>query len=571
MGRKALIATFLVIGLTGCVAEPDVRLVDMVYRGEHGVARQYLRDGLAKDGKPAAGSSQDKPDRNFALDRMRLGLVTLADGYAPQVHSAWDQVYQILRKASLNKNAAISNVLLNEDLKIWKGEPFEQALAYHYVGLHYAMQGSWDNARTAYQNSLFPLQAVVKGKASPVDVIEASEGQDASFFDRPTQEKTDFAMGYLMSGIASQQVGVTTGDPERHDEAREQFAQAVSFNPRVGEIVQLLDPTSYNTVLVVEYGRGPQKIGTGMDNAIASFRAMTPSDQARLVVETESGSRNYPWVCDVNAMSQDHMWNNLQDMRIAKSTIGTGLVIAGAATGVIGAHNDSAEAVIAGLGLMAAGAFAKAGSHADTRYCELMPQRVYIAPLDISAPNSTVTLQVEGAPQSRLVLTGLNPPPPAHGGSAAQLVYARLVSAAPAPPRWATSGDILYANDFAPRAGHITLPYILGGDCVRTPSEEVLEEYQKAGFLRDMTVTDLEQLYREEGIRWTIQDENGTPGLHVLEGGKSLLCPRPGSVGYARLFGARHGPYRPTSKRVKEIYARVQLQLAPAQPAQASK
>ena len=554
--------------LGGCVAAPDAGLVVPVYRGEHGVARQHLKSRLGKGGGLTPAASVEKPDRNFVLERMRLGLTTIADGYAPELYSAWDEVYQVLRKASLNKNAAVTAVVINEDLKIWKGEPFEQALAYHYVGLHYAMQGSWDNARTAYMNSLFPLQAVVKGKASTVDVIEASKGKDESFFDKPTQEKTDFALGYLLSGIASQQVGLATGDPERHDEARVQFSEAISFNPKIAEVVQRLDPKAYNTVLVVEYGRGPQKIATGMDNVIASFRPLTPSDGARLVVESDGGSRNYPIVCDVNAMSQDHMWNNLQDMRIAKSYIGTGLVAAGAATTAIGAYNDSAAAVGVGLGLMLAGAVAKAGAHADTRYCELVPQRVYVVPLMISAPQTTLTLQVEGAPQSRLVLTGLNPPT----GPTAQLVYARLVSAAPAPPTWATSGRIVYANDFAPHAGQVRLPYILGGDCVRTPSPEALADYQKAGFLLGMTVNELEQLYREEGIRWTLQDENGTPGLHVLEGGKSLVCPRPGSVGYARLFGDRHGPYRPTSKRVRELAAQVQSQLqTPMSPAQAAK
>jgi tetratricopeptide (TPR) repeat protein len=555
--RMHILAIVLSTGLAGCVAKPDTLLVDTVYRGRHGVARQYLKDKLGKGGGLESGASAKKPDRNYALDRMRLGLTTLADGYAPEIHSAWDQVYQILRKASLNKNMAVASIVLNEDLKIWKGEPFEQALAYHYVGLHYAMLGSWDNARTAYVNALFPLKAVIKGRHSTVDVLAASRGQDESFFDRVTDEKTDFALGYLMAGIAAQQMGLATGDGERHDEAARQFQEAAALNPHLRQVIAGFDPGLYNTVLVVDYGRGPQKIATGPDRAIASFRPVAYSDGRRLVIEADGQSASYPWACDVNTMAQDHMWNNLQDMRIAKSYLGTGLLLAGGATTMIGAHYGSQEAVIAGLAAMAVGAVAKAGAHADTRYCELMPQRIYVAPLKVAGPGATVTLQVEGAPQSRIVLTGLNPPV----GPDGQLLYVRMVSEGPAAPPWAISGRILYSNDYAPNAGRIRLPYILGGDCVRTPSHEVLASYQAAGFLTDLTLSDLRELYRMEGILWTIQEENGTPGLHVLEGGRSLLCPQPGSAGYARLFGERHAPYKPRSKRVQELAERVKREL----------
>ncbi len=39
--------------------------------------------------------------------------------------------------------------------------------------------------------------------------------------------------------------------------------------------------------------------------------------------------------------------------------------------------------------------------------------------------------------------------------------------------------------------------------------------------------------------------------LHVLEGGKSMVPPLPGSAGYQRLFGEAHPPYRPVSDALK--------------------
>lgn len=38
-----------------------------------------------------------------------------------------------------------------------------------------------------------------------------------------------------------------------------------------------------------------------------------------------------------------------------------------------------------------------------------MPQRVYVVPLMITDPNSTVAVQVQNRPDSKLVLTGLQP------------------------------------------------------------------------------------------------------------------------------------------------------------------
>ena len=69
----------------------------------------------------------------------------------------------------------------------------------------------------------------------------------------------------------------------------------------------------------------------------------------------------------------------------------------------------------------------------------------------------------------------------------------------------------------------------------------------------DFTITDLENLYREEGLSWKTQDQGGYAGKHVLEGGNSLVCPRPGSVGYARIFCQPHEPYVPRTPRAREL------------------
>ncbi len=122
---------------------------------------------------------------------------------------------------------------------------------------------------------------------------------------------------------------------------------------------------------------------------------------------------------------------------------------------------------------------------------------------------------------------------------------------------WANSGKTLYSNDYNPSAGAAMYPFIMGGTDVSIPSEAALNRYQQAGYLQGFTVAELERLYRAEGIVFTPQDVRGIPGKHVLEGGKSLLPPLPGTIGYPRVFCQPAAPYRPGSRELVDAVARM--------------
>lgn len=542
----------------GCVAKPDANLTKAFYSGQIGAGRAYQRGKVDLN---VTGQTTN-PSRDFALNWMRLGMVTLGDGYAPEhPNSAWNNLYNMLIQQDVNKDRKIGAIILNEDTQIWKGEPFEQALAINYVAINLASHGDWGNARAAASQSLFHLKAVKTssdGSTLSTEAVVQDKDIAQGEFDSPTDVETNFAMGYLMTGLASLQQDLAVGETD-HSVADENFRHAAALRPELGGLIEELRTGNYNTILVVGFGQGPQKIATGMDNAIATFRTITDSSSNPLQVSLGSDSYTYPEVCDVNAMAQDHMWNNLQDMRKAKSYVGTALLAAGAGVAGYSAYSNNSGDMYVGLALMAAGALMKASAHADTRYCELMPQRFYIVPVRITAPGTTVHLQVQDMPQSALDLADLSPPQ----GPAAQLRYVQLVSSEPEAPMWATSGKVLYANDYAPQAGANKLPYILGGDCVCTPSQAVLDTYQQAGFLTDMTIDELQQLYALEKISLTVGDDNGTPSLHVLEGGTSLVAPMPGTIGYARLFGAKHPSYQAKSKEVRALQAQYNAILHP--------
>ncbi len=546
-----------VLALPGCGATHDKATIKDLSQGEYRTAAVRVSKSL-----PAK-----RDNRKYLLQRVKLGMLEMADGRPDRAEPVFTEVFDVLRTQGVNDDKTVRSAVFWEGIRFWKGEPFEQALAFHYIGLQHAEMGQWDNARAAANSSLFLLKDFgtnEKGARKTTEDIaktaqqtdpkapeqkQAQDGPPSEYIDHGyTPVKTDFALGHVMSGLASLALG-------RSDEASDQFRHAQSIRGSVSpadgfsEITDRLASGSFNTVFVVDYGQGPIKTSYGMDNVFSRFEPAGGfgSDGRALRLRVGEGAEaSFAAVCDVNSMAQDHKWNNMEDVRRAKSIVGTGLLVGGAG---VAAFGGSDEAVIAGLAMMLAGALMKASAQADTTYCESMPQRIFLAPISLPQEPTTVTLQLGDDPATRLVLPSVRAPSPPERF---QVRYVRLLYA-PAAPQWAASGTVLYANDHCQGSGPSDdLPYILGGTCVRRPSAETLQSYQRAGCLDSLVTADLENLYRAEGIRWDSADEITQPASrHVLEGGDSLITPLPGTTGFARVFCRDHAPYRPRSVELK--------------------
>ncbi|MCC6679076.1 MAG: hypothetical protein IT436_18280 [Phycisphaerales bacterium] len=532
--------------LAGCSSGPEASMTRAVQTGQYAQARARLLSRL----------SDDPSDRSYILDRLRLTVLSLADGLPASADRPANQLFQLLRTQGLNADKTAASVVLNEGVKIWKGEPFEQALGYYYIGVQKGLQGDWDNARAAAGNSLFLLkdfgdnERTGRRKTSEDLAREAArrdrEGESGDqYLDKGyTAVKTNFALGYLLNGIANWALS-------RDDEARDNFAEAARVNAGLEGAARTLSEGRFNTVLIVEAGAGPAKVAYGPDNALARFSPRWPGDARELGVSVGAAApERFAVACDVNAMATDHMWNNLEDVRQVKSVLGSALLIGG---GAVALSSDDSTAQLIGAGAAVLGALMKAGSSADLRYCEVFPQRVYIAPVMIDRPGTRVEVGVDGMPGTRVVIPSMDPPA---AGQRVKLHYIRP-GAWSVPPVYATAGQIVYGNDAydGPVPGD-DLPYILGGRDCRRPSLEALQHYQRSGNLTDLSLVDLENLYRAEGIQLELEEKKGLTGRHILEGGPSLICPLPGSVGYLRLFGQVHGPYQPKSGELRAVLER---------------
>jgi len=550
MGAALVLAT-----LAGCSSyKPDTQIVGLVQADEFGRARERVASGA----KPAPS------DRNFILDRMKLLTLSVADG-VPEASEAYaDRLYDMLRSQGLNDDKTIGTFFAGESAtRVYKGEPYEQALAYSYVSIFDATQGEWGNARTAADDSLFLLrdfsQALQKSGEADSESTSAKDqvAQREALIkeaqkNNPNANKTDsigvdyravasdFEFGYVMKAIAARALG-------ENEELREATATLKQVAPALSSLADTVATGNYNTVIVTTYGLPPQKTGSGMDNAIAIYPATTPSGSESLLITADGKTSNWPVVTDVNRMAADVRWNNLEDMRLAKSYIGTGLLVGGA---TVAAVSNDRGAQLAGLGVALAGLAMKATASVDTRHNETFPQRFYVSLMNLPEASVPLSIQIDNKPETRVTL-------PAVAGPSRGKVALHYVRLPMRQVSWAAAQGVLYANDATGDLAAPTLPYILGGRCVRVPTQELMSTYYKAGLPSDVTLAQLLDVYREEGIMIVGVSDIGEPRRHVLEGGNWLYTPERASVGFVRLFCGEHSAYIPRSAAAQELIARI--------------
>lgn len=518
-GWKPVLLVMVVLALVGCASRPYAQIDRTVWVGQLGQARAAVLEEPAKK-------------NDDALREATLAVLTLSDGYPAQAEVPMQRVYEVLRTRGLNANKEAAAKVLNESVKLWKGEPYEQAILYLYVGMQQAAVGAWDNMRASANSALELLDEFDKARG----VVRENEPSEHGY----VVSQSDLAAAHLLAAIANQQLG-------RDDEASDHLSRVREQRPGLAELCDRIAGKDFDTVLVVEMGLGPVREPSGSDASEATLDYRWPSDEREIVVRDARGELGrFGRVLDVNNFADAYRWDVLAQWRRFKS--GAGSVMAGA--GAVLVLSDDDEAQIAGVGLLLAGLLSKANARADMRSLGVLPQRYYIVPLKLSKTTGTIAVSIGGGMGESALVPGLR----RLEGGKVRLVVVRVPCEARAGDSDTWAGP-RYAGDKTDEdVPGADLPYILGGRCVMTPGPEALSKYQAAGWLEGWTSNDLRELYREEGI--VLPGDVGPgipPGLHVLEGGRSLISPEPGTLGFGRLFFKEHGAFRPRSERVARL------------------
>lgn len=312
-----------------------------------------------------------KPDENFALNNVRLGSAALIEYKLDEAEAAFLRAYEVMNSVGVNSGGrTLGAVLVDEKIKVWRGEPFERAMTNFYLGLIYYMRQDYENARGAFENALFKL----RDYGDENDTLDPDDYREA---------ESSFALGYLMLGKTWIHLG-------REDLAEANLKRAVDLQPSLAGLADLERNQRSNVLLVVDYGYGPQYMRT-YDGAIAGFVPL-PAAAGRVpepVVQVNGSRVELPGLTappvDLLELAQERRWQSIDTIRAVKTTIGTGLIAGGAGYGIYRASKDdfrTEDALISG-GLIAAGMLLKGTSKADVRQWEMLPRSTFVIPLSL--------------------------------------------------------------------------------------------------------------------------------------------------------------------------------------------
>ncbi len=380
--RRASVS--LLAAAAGCVNQADLdarQAVADYHAADYVQARQLLRP-LAKD-----------TNENFVLNNCRLGSTTLAMYDLDGSQSAFLNAYEVLNSYGVNNGGRTAGaVLVSEGIRIWRGEPFERAMANFYLGLTYYMGRDYNNARGAFQNALFKLR----------DYGVGTKDTDPSGPPNPDQYQevdSNFALAQYLLARCYQKLGDA-------DQANATFARLARGRP---DLAALADPrrnAAANVLLVVDFGDGPRK-GTNGDGSFVGFVPAPwqapPLPLPQVTVDGRYANTDAPLV-DLLALAQDTRWQSIDTIRTVKSVLGTGLIAGGAVTGLTARNRDQGYV---GLGLLAAGVLLKATSAPDLRVWDTLPRGTYAIPLTVPPGRHDLTVSFPAFGGQRQVWHGL--------------------------------------------------------------------------------------------------------------------------------------------------------------------
>jgi tetratricopeptide (TPR) repeat protein len=378
---KLLVVFCLLLWAAGCTSKAQragEAAVQAYFAGDPARAVQQL--------KPLA----QKTDENFVLNNARLGSAALVQYDLDEAENAFLRAYEVVNSFGVNSGGrSLGALLVDEKIRVWRGEPFERAMLNFYLGLVYYMRRDYGNARGAFENAMFKLR----------DYADNADRKNQDY----KEVESNFALAAVMLGKSWQRLG-------RDDLARAAFDRVTQMRSNLAPLADYDRNLRSNLLLVVDFGYGPRKVAD-FDGAIAGF-APKPDEEGmiplpQVVVDGQpmdvSGVNQPP--VDLLALAQDKRWQSIDTIRTVKSVVGTGLIYGGAYEATRRRGNDGTA-----LALIAAGALLKATSQADVRQWEMLPRTVFVLPLQVPPGRHDVTVDFPNAPGLRQTWRGLDVP-----------------------------------------------------------------------------------------------------------------------------------------------------------------
>lgn len=348
--------TLLLMG-AGCASTPTQRVSltgDIMVDGPRMIAEGPPRDKVLWQYRTAAAAMR-RGQFDVAKPLLDDALLTLGGVYG--------------KDAEARKSRGMFS---KEARKTFIGEPYERSMAYFYRGMLYWRDGELDNARACFRSAQF----------------EDSDAENAAY-------KGDWVLPDYLDGLATTKLGGNGEDTLKRAKAAAKNINLPDYQPQA------------NVLVIVEYGPGPQKYGTGQYGEQLRFR--TPGSPV-VAAQIKTGSINLPVApCDdlnFQAMTRggrvmDHVLANKAVFKGTTDSIGDAAIITGAVLASERRHRNSAADEI-GLGLILVGLLSKgisaaATPEADIRTWDNLPQYISFATLKLAPGEHVVTVEFSNA------------------------------------------------------------------------------------------------------------------------------------------------------------------------------
>ncbi len=298
--------------------------------------------------------------RNRVLNQMQAGLAAMDSGHFDLARQSFDEVLNGIETVfAHNEQAARARTLWHaESSKVFKGEPYERAMAYYYRGLLYMLEEDYENARACFKSGVI---------------------QDA--FAEEKQNRADFALLIFLEGWASQCLGDTQLAAAAYEEVK---ALRPSFEP----------PATHDNVLVLaETGRAPRKVASGPGGAELRYsRGQGAGAQSVQVITGNGGYDMYAledvyWQASTRGgrpvekilKGQVVFKESRQALGETLTTVGLGTMAVGSDGGKGNRDMQAVGGAIAAVGLLSLATANAVKAEADTRYWDNLPDAVYMS------------------------------------------------------------------------------------------------------------------------------------------------------------------------------------------------
>jgi tetratricopeptide (TPR) repeat protein len=191
---------------------------------------QYDYDQAVKGYRATVAQTKEKDEKNVVLADIHYAGATFVAGDYRDAQTALVSASKIMEDVAFGADRGQQAMAFKHSIRVFKGEPYERAVAYTYLGFMFYRRGDFENARSAFNLALL--------------ADRGSKGDNEDYRD-------DFALAYYLIGKTYLKLGEA-------DTAAIAFGKVKKYMPDnpFADPARLKDT---NFTLLVELGCGPKK------------------------------------------------------------------------------------------------------------------------------------------------------------------------------------------------------------------------------------------------------------------------------------------------------------------------